>query len=86
MFFRQYPAVAYIIPAWYEQLVMRAREYNQPHGKLTTLPSPTGGYNWQPHSEVVNAMNREFDDIIPGEFEGSSEEEGEDSSSEGENA
>lgn len=76
MFFRQYPSVAYIIPPWYEQLVERGREYNHPDGKLTVLPSPLGGYNWEPHTEVTRAINREFDDVIPGEFEGSSEEEG----------
>lgn len=85
MFFQQYPTVAYVIPPWYDALIRRGREYNQPKGKLPLLSTPVGGYTWQTHPTVSEAVEREFDDVLPGEFEGSSDEGGEQTPSSGEN-
>ena len=78
MFFGEWLKVAYKIPTQYGRLVHTARDYARlDPQKLPLLATPTGAYAWDPHPYVTHATERNYDDVLPGDLEGSSEDEAE---------
>jgi hypothetical protein len=65
LFFRQRPTEEIVILVWYSLIINVARSFNRSNSRLHLLPSLTGVYDWIPHPQVDEALNREFDNVDP---------------------
>jgi hypothetical protein len=65
LFFQQRSIKAIVIPVWYSLIINVAQSFNRPNPRLYLLPSSTRVYDWIPHPQIDEALNREFNDVDP---------------------